>query len=121
MCPRPAGLLGQRGLLAPARLAFHCLLVELREGLALIDTRLGTLDVADPRRRQGAGFLALASPALQQEETALAQVERMGLRAQDVRHVLPTHLDLDHAGGSSDFPEAQVHVLDRELEAANLV
>ena len=29
-----------------------------------------------------------------------------------------THLDFDHAGGIGDFPEATVHVLDAELDAA---
>jgi glyoxylase-like metal-dependent hydrolase (beta-lactamase superfamily II) len=49
-------------------------------------------------------------------ETALHQVER--LRFSGVRHVVLTHLDLDHAGGLRGFPDAQVHVLRTELEAA---
>jgi glyoxylase-like metal-dependent hydrolase (beta-lactamase superfamily II) len=36
----------------------------------------------------------------------------------DVREIVATHLDLDHAGGLPDFPDAQVHLLGRELEAA---
>jgi glyoxylase-like metal-dependent hydrolase (beta-lactamase superfamily II) len=35
-----------------------------------------------------------------------------------VRHIVLTHLDIDHAGGLSDFPTAQVHVLDVEHAAA---
>lgn len=31
---------------------------------------------------------------------------------------MPTHLDLDHAGGLGDFPGAQVHVYKTELDAA---
>jgi glyoxylase-like metal-dependent hydrolase (beta-lactamase superfamily II) len=34
-----------------------------------------------------------------------------------VRHIVLTHLDLDHAGGLPDFPEAEVHLLGREYEA----
>jgi glyoxylase-like metal-dependent hydrolase (beta-lactamase superfamily II) len=45
-------------------------------------------------------------------------VERLGFRASDVRHIVVTHLDLDHAGGLADFPAAQVHVMAAELEAA---
>ena len=35
-----------------------------------------------------------------------------------MRHVVQTHLDLDHVGGLSDFPWASVHVHDVELRAA---
>ena len=35
-----------------------------------------------------------------------------------MRHVVLTHLDLDHAGGLSDFPDAEVHVFAAEHEAA---
>jgi glyoxylase-like metal-dependent hydrolase (beta-lactamase superfamily II) len=35
-----------------------------------------------------------------------------------VRHVIATHLDVDHAGGLPDFPDAQVHVIAAELKAA---
>jgi glyoxylase-like metal-dependent hydrolase (beta-lactamase superfamily II) len=35
-----------------------------------------------------------------------------------VTHILTTHLDLDHAGGLSDFPTAEVHVHSSELQAA---
>ena len=33
------------------------------------------------------------------------------LAADDVRHIVLTHLDFDHAGGLEDFPHATVHVL----------
>lgn len=35
-----------------------------------------------------------------------------------MRHIILTHLDLDHAGGLSDFPAAQVHLLEEEYAAA---
>jgi len=55
---------------------------------------------------------------LDEAETAVRQVERLGFRAEDVTDVVLTHLDLDHAGGLRDFPHARVHVLRSELEAA---
>jgi glyoxylase-like metal-dependent hydrolase (beta-lactamase superfamily II) len=45
-------------------------------------------------------------------------VLRLGFRRADVRHVLPTHLDLDHAGGLPDFPDATVHIFRPEHDAA---
>jgi len=35
-----------------------------------------------------------------------------------VRHIVVTHLDLDHAGGLGDFPSAKVHLHSREHAAA---
>jgi glyoxylase-like metal-dependent hydrolase (beta-lactamase superfamily II) len=95
----------------------HVLLVERPEGLLLVDSGFGTADVADPGRL-GRAFGALMRPALREQETALAQVEALGFRADDVTDVVLTHLDLDHAGGVGDFPAATVHVYDAELEAA---
>lgn len=55
---------------------------------------------------------------LSEDETAIRQVERLGYTADDVRHIILTHLDIDHSGGLSDFPAAQVHVLQAEIDAA---
>lgn len=100
------------------RLVCHCLLIETNDGLVLVDTGLGTDDVANPKARLGPAFAAVAGAKLDRDETALAQVERLGFRADDVRHIVPTHMDLDHIGGLSDFPKATVHVFHREHTAA---
>ena len=92
----------------------HCLLVESEEGLILVDTGLGKGDVLEPNRRLGAGFVAMLAPQLRLEETAIEQIRALGLKPGDVKHIVPTHLDLDHAGGLSDFPYAQVHVFEPE-------
>jgi glyoxylase-like metal-dependent hydrolase (beta-lactamase superfamily II) len=52
------------------------------------------------------------------EETAVAQIRRLGFRPDDVRHVVLTHLDFDHAGGLDDFPQASVHLFAPEAQAA---
>jgi glyoxylase-like metal-dependent hydrolase (beta-lactamase superfamily II) len=119
LCPPSPFLLQGRGsLLGRGRLVCHCLLVETEGGLLLVDTGLGLADIAEPNRRLGMGFGLLLKPSLRSEESALRQVESRGFRAGDVRHILLTHLDPDHAGGLADFPLADVHVLGRELDAA---
>jgi glyoxylase-like metal-dependent hydrolase (beta-lactamase superfamily II) len=97
----------------------HCLLIETpKNGLVLVDTGLGTQDLASPREQLGAAFLASSAPALRPLETALHQVKSLGYQASDVQHILLTHLDLDHAGGLRDFPAATVHLLHDEKVAA---
>lgn len=119
MCP-PGGHLmgGPRPGLGPARLTCHCLLIETEQGLVLVDTGLGLHDVAAPVPRLSRVFVALMRPRLDPEETAVRQIERLGLSPRDVRHIVLTHLDFDHAGGLDDFPGATVHVLAAEVGAA---
>ncbi|MDO9407567.1 MBL fold metallo-hydrolase [Patulibacter sp.] len=115
MCPHglvPLGLAPPD----PGHLVAHCLLVEAPAGLVLVDTGYGTGDVADPRRLGPARHLLGAR--LDPRQTAVARVRALGLDPADVRHVLVTHLDLDHAGGLGDFPNATVHLHAPELVAA---
>ena len=109
MCP--AG-----GLVAP--LVCHCLAIETEAGVVLVDTGLGMHDLAAPRQRLGRGFLFMTGPRLIAAETARAQLAELGIAASDVRHIVITHLDPDHAGGLADFPEAAVHIGAGELAAA---
>jgi glyoxylase-like metal-dependent hydrolase (beta-lactamase superfamily II) len=118
MCPRSARLLaGKGGWGETARMVAHVLAIETSDGLALVDTGLGSGDIADPART-GAVFRHLVRPQLRAEETALAQLRGLGFSPADVRHVFCTHLDIDHAGGLPDFPAAEVHVFRAEMEAA---
>ena len=98
----------------PARASCTCLLIETGDGLVLVDTGFGTGQIRDPAGGIGAPTLRVLRPKLDPEETAVRQIEARGYEARDVRHVILTHLDLDHAGGLPDFPEARVHVLAAE-------
>ncbi len=101
-----------------AHLVCHCLLIESDAGLVLVDTGFGTRDIANDHRL-AASTRATVRPRLSPDETALAQIRALGFHADDVRHILVTHLDSDHAGGLEDFPRATVHVTSREKEAAD--
>ena len=120
MCPVFGRFLGKpdAGLFGRGHMVAHCLLVETaRDGLVLVDTGFGTRDLEGKTAISGV-FKRLCKPAFAIAETALAQVEALGHTARDVRHIVVTHLDLDHAGGLGDFPEAHIHLHAREHAAA---
>lgn len=109
---------GLHGASLRGRLACHCLLVETPRSLVLVDTGYGLRDVACPRPRLSPFFLALLRPELREEMTAIRQIERLGFDPRDVRHIVLTHLDFDHAGGLDDFPWAEVHLTTAEVKHA---
>lgn len=118
MCPRGGKLFGgDGGPLTEVPIVAHCLLIEAGSDLVLVDTGFGTGDIADPKRL-GQPFRSLVRPSLIASEPAVRQVEALGLDPKDVRHIIATHLDVDHAGGLGDFPDAEVHVFGPELDMA---
>lgn len=96
----------------------HCLLIETGDCLVLVDTGFGLDDVRDGKGRLGAPFVAVTRPRFDEADTAIRQIQALGFDPRDVRHILPTHLDLDHSGGLPDFPDASVHAYGREIDAA---
>jgi len=93
-----------------------CLLIETGDQLLLADTGFGTRDMQDLSRLGQANFILNVRP--DDEQPAIRQIERLGFRPEDVTNIICTHLDRDHAGGLSDFPEAHVHVTAAERDAA---
>lgn len=119
MCPPVARLVnGQGSYFQRGKMVCHVLLIESKAGLILVDTGMGTNAIRDPKRWLHAGLLLVGNPILSPDETAVRQIERLGLSPKDVRHIVVTHLDLDHAGGLADFPDAEVHVFAPEHAAA---
>jgi len=92
----------------------HCLLIEDKEQLILVDTGIG-------KNRTSAFLEAQSKIAGVQHDQFLSaqeQIKTLGFKLSDVRHILITHLDYDHAGGILDFPNARIHLSKKELEAS---
>jgi glyoxylase-like metal-dependent hydrolase (beta-lactamase superfamily II) len=100
----------------PSPMVCHVLVIETDDGLVLVDSGYGTHDCADPRRV--GPTRRMVRPILRLEETVAHQLDQLGFKRDDVRHIIITHLDIDHAGGLSDFPAAQVHLTAAEALGA---
>lgn len=117
LCPLCSKLMnGTGGWNEPGKLICHCLLIEDKNRLMLVDTGLGVQDIEQTDHRIGKLFQKTFKPKLDLEETAHHQIKALGYSPNDVTDIFPTHLDLDHIGGVTDFPQATVHVRDAELQ-----
>ena len=117
LCPGTQRLLhGKGSLVRKGKLVCHCLLVETDDGLVLVDTGFGMDDVLHGDLKDKISMASLGAIA-NPEECAVSQIKKLGFRPDDVRHIILTHLDTDHAGGIKDFPHATVHVHQNEFIA----
>ncbi len=122
-CPLGGALFDGRSIGPLGRIVCHCLLIETdAHGLVLVDTGYGLRDIAHPHHRPDPRITLpwrmMLNIRLHERETAIRQVEALGYHAADVRHIVATHPDFDHAGGLEDFPHATVHVMAREYDDA---
>ena len=97
----------------------HCLILEDENGLALVDSGLGLLEMQKPLERFGEGLLNGWGFTIDERLSAVSQLKAIGIKPADVKHILLTHADVDHAGGLRDFPNAQIHLLAEELDNIN--
>ncbi|KAA2262986.1 MBL fold metallo-hydrolase [Solihabitans fulvus] len=110
---------GEGSILSRATMVCHCLVIETDQGLVLVDTGIGLTDMLNPPGSLGRQFATTVRPVFDPAESMARQVVALGHKVEDVRHIVLTHLDLDHAGGLAEFPQAKVHVFAEELHAAN--
>ena len=109
---------GQSPVLAPATLACHCLLLETGAGLVLVDTGAAAADPSQAERAHSPIFRVVDRIRLDPSEAAVNRIRALGHQPEDVRHVVMTHLDFDHAAGLVDLPGAVVHLSALEADAA---
>jgi len=92
----------------------HCLLLQEKDRLVLIDTGIGLLDTQYPQERIGQALIDIVGYRFHEEQAALRQIESLGLDPAAVTDCIISHLDNDHIGGLADFPKARVHVSEEE-------
>ncbi len=117
-CPGPERMVtGTGSLLKKGFLSCHCLLIESNDGLILIDTGFALQDLLQRNTKERVGHL-LQGLNIEPDLCLSRQIEALGFRNEDVRHIILTHLDPDHGGGIKDFPHATIHVHRKEFDAA---
>jgi glyoxylase-like metal-dependent hydrolase (beta-lactamase superfamily II) len=91
--------------------AMHAVLVETGENLVLIDAGFG------PELPE----VLVGRYELQREKSLMDHLQEAGYAAEDVTHVILSHLDADHVGWALEppsFPNATVYVQEDALEEA---
>ena len=82
----------------------------------LIDTGLGNAEYKKPSPFTQL-FRLITEMPFDPRESALHQIQELGYRPEDLRHIVMTHLHFDHLSGIADFPHAKVHLFRDEYDA----
>ena len=92
-------------------------MIDHPEGIIVVDTGQGAhlLDSAralHPYRRWEVMF------RIERDEEIGPQLRARGVGPRDIKHVVLTHLHIDHDGGLAHFPHSNILVSERELDVA---
>jgi glyoxylase-like metal-dependent hydrolase (beta-lactamase superfamily II) len=100
----------------PGPMVCHVLVVETDGGLVLVDSGYGTDDCDTPAESDRRAEWSSLRSAM--TKPSCARSKSSAFTRDDVRHIIITHMDMDHVGGLSDFPGAQVHLIAAEALGA---
>jgi N-acyl homoserine lactone hydrolase len=95
-------------------------LIRHPEGDIVVDGG-NPLAVARDARAHWGALADQFSVHMSEEQHCIAQLRQLGIAPESVRHVVQTHLHIDHTGALGHFPDATVIVNARELDAARTV
>jgi glyoxylase-like metal-dependent hydrolase (beta-lactamase superfamily II) len=95
----------------PKKVRFYALfglLKHPKKGYILFDTGYANHYFELTRQFPYRLYALLAPVMLQPEQTALRQLERLGIRVDEVTHIIVSHFHADHIGGLRDFAHAKM-------------
>lgn len=111
------------GIGEPIEIPFPFYVIDHPEGVALVDTGQSYELVEDPENYGPHGAPGLVDFVenidMTEDETAVNLLEDQGYSASEVDVVVQSHLHMDHAGGITDFPDAEFIVQYDELQYAS--
>jgi glyoxylase-like metal-dependent hydrolase (beta-lactamase superfamily II) len=101
-----------------ARVAVGMFVIEHPKGLVLVDTGNHPRVAEDATAYWGKDVAAAIQPEMAPDEAVDKHLIRLGYKLEEIKHVILTHMHLDHAGGMSLFPHATFYIQKDELAAA---
>lgn len=101
-----------------ARVAVGMFVIEHPKGLVLVDTGNHPRVAEDAAAYWGKDVAAAIQPEMDPDDAVDRHLIRLGYKIEEIKHVILTHMHLDHAGGMSLFPEAAFYIQKDELVAA---
>lgn len=93
-------------------------LIQHPKGNLLYDTGLPKELATEPNKCWGDLRVSVLSPSLKEDEYCVNSLAKLGLKPEDIKFIVQSHLHLDHTGGMADFPNATVLVQRSEIEYA---
>lgn len=92
-------------------------LIDHPQGFVLYDTGCAYETIHNKHEHWG-DVVAAYDPVLTEEEWVVNAIQKVGVKAEDIKYVIQSHLHLDHAGGVGHFPNAKYIVQRKELHFA---
>jgi N-acyl homoserine lactone hydrolase len=92
-------------------------LIKHPRGNVLFDTGMA-LAVVDDKIRHWGAVLETYDPIMTEDDYVVAQLAKAGVKPEEITHVIFSHLHLDHAGGTGEFPNAIHYVQRAEMQYA---
>jgi len=106
-----------RGVGQPFDIPVPFFLVKHLRGNVLFDTG-NALAVASDKVKHWGGAIEAYDPVMTRDDYAVAQLARIGIKPEEITHVVFSHLHLDHAGAAGEFANAIYYVQRAELQYA---
>src|SRR4051812_5706786 len=77
-------------------------------GVTLFDTGYSERFVRETSAFPARLYRWLTPPEVTHDDTAVAQLARAGIKAEDVKRIVISHFHADHVAGLRDFPNAEL-------------
>lgn len=92
-------------------------LIEHPEGYVLYDTG-NAYETINNKHEHWGDVVAAYDPVMTEDEWVVNAIQKVGVKPEDIKYVILSHLHLDHAGGVGHFPNARYVVQRKELHFA---
>ncbi len=110
-------LIGPSGAGIVVKVPVFSMLLESDSGWTLIDTGLNPTGVTDPDKAWGPRAKTV-KPTMKPENDINYRIKELGLKNDDIKRIILTHMHWDHTGGNRFFPNAIFYVQRAEYRFA---